>query len=190
MEAWENKEVKWTGKLSFQPRSPWGGQGKQCRNKNRHLVRADGGVSACCWEGLWVHLHQQQQPAWQGCQELVWLISASAKPLRSFCLHSKVTHGPHIFCEPSALATHVLAYKTGYPYLRSLSLLCVGLQTPRSFLEGLPAQQHKGAFSSTDLAFVPQGLILWCCDCFVPLWLTESLQYKCKSTWRCPGVRW
>lgn len=52
------------------------------------------GCVGCCWEGLAVHLHKQQQSGCQGWQELVLLISASAKPLRSFCLHSKVTRWP------------------------------------------------------------------------------------------------
>lgn len=144
------------------------------------------GVVGCCWEGFSEHLHKQQQSAWQGWQELVLLISASVKPLRSFCLHSKVTRWPsHLLWALCVSHTSPgIQNRVSLSEISlSLSLFCAGLQTPHSFLEGLPAQQHKGAFSSRDLAFVPRGLILWCYGCFVPLRLTESLKYKCKCTW-------
>lgn len=108
-----------------------------------------------------MHLHKQQQSqaAKAGKSLFCSYLPLLSRSEVSVCT-ARLLGDPHIFCEPSVLSTQALAYKTGYPYLRSLSLLCVGLQMPHSFLEGLPAQQHKGAFSSTDLAFVPQGLIL------------------------------
>lgn len=162
---WRHERTKRWNKLeNFHSSKGRRGEGMESRAGIRTSTSLEQmlGCVGCCWEGISVHLHKQQQPAWQGRQELVFLYVRLLRHWEVSVCTARWLGDPPILCEPSVLATQALAHKTGYPYLRSLSLLCVGLQTPHSFSEGLPAQQHKGAFSSTDLAFVPQGLILWC----------------------------
>lgn len=97
METWENKEVKKQENFHSSKgprRSPWGGYGKQCRNRNKPLVGAVSGVCRLLLRGSFSAAPQTAAVSLTKLPRACFAHICSAKALRSFCLHSKVTRWP------------------------------------------------------------------------------------------------